>query len=235
MNYPYTLSDASFQTVRLGVLYYLCTLSYVQIVEMRKVDSNWNLLLAYLAGLVIYSVFVRVFNAYMWITMKCEALSNHDYSFLLDEKVNQHIIIVVGIFEKFDYLSMKNFMLEKAVIIDKCQSKLIKKFGLFWHQKMSDEEWKLNSKNVLKLEQNVHGEEELREFVIKEQSNYDFYDLPQYRWYIIPDFEQNRSALVFKVHHSLTDGLGCSTIFQGFCDSYDSSNLPALRPLSPCK
>jgi hypothetical protein len=34
---------------------------------------------------------------------------------------------------------------------------------------MSDEEWKLNSKNVLKLEQNVHGEDELRDFVIKEQ------------------------------------------------------------------
>jgi len=68
----------------------------------------------------------------MWLCFKCEALGAHDYSFLLDEPVNQHIIVGVGIFEKFDYVSMKQYMLEKCVLINKCQSKLVKKFGLFW-------------------------------------------------------------------------------------------------------
>ena len=49
-----------------------------------------------------------------------------------------HIIMGVGIIEKYDFISMKQYMLEKCVQLDKCQSKLVKKFGLFWFQKMGE-------------------------------------------------------------------------------------------------
>lgn len=59
--------------------------------------------------------------------------------------------------------------------------------------------------------------------------------MPQYRWYLVPDFLPGKSAMVFKIHHSMTDGLGIATFFQGFNGSYDATNLPAMRPLSFCK
>lgn len=99
---------------------------------------------------------------------KYEALGAHDYSFLLDEEVNQHIIVGVGIFEKFDYLSMKQYMLKKCTLINKCQSKLVKQFGLFWFKQMSDEEWAQHTKNVVRLVQDITTEKELADFAVKE-------------------------------------------------------------------
>ena len=93
-------------------------------------------------GYLYYFIVLTIFNTIMWVTIKCEALGYHDYSFLLDDDVNQHTIVAVGIFEKFDYVTMKNYLREKTNVIHKCQSKLVKKFGMFWYQKMTEEEWK---------------------------------------------------------------------------------------------
>ena len=83
-------------------------------------------------GTIIYLLFMYLFNTIMWLVFKCEALGNHDYSFLLDDSTNNHMIVGVGIFEKFDFISMKAYMLEKCTLVNKCQSKLVKKLGLFW-------------------------------------------------------------------------------------------------------
>ncbi len=50
----------------------------------------------------------------MWWMHDCEVLGNHDYSFLFDTKDNVNNIVAVGIFEKFDYLTMKAYLLKKA-------------------------------------------------------------------------------------------------------------------------
>lgn len=63
----------------------------------------------------------------------------------------------VGFFEKFDYLSMKEHHINKSQYIDKCRSKLVKQFGLYWFQKMSDEEWKEFAPNLVELRQDVKG------------------------------------------------------------------------------
>ena len=183
MNYPYTFSDVFFQLVRLGLLGGLIFFGYTQLVAYRyDIEvTTWfwqDVFAALAAGSIVYVLILRLFNGLMWVVFKCEALGAHDYSFLLDEQHNQHIIIGVGIFEKFDYISMKQYMLEKANKLDKCQSKLVKKFGLFWFQKLTDEEWKTQQKNVVRLEQNITSDQELKDFVTKEQSTYDFYDMP---------------------------------------------------------
>ena len=64
--------------------------------------------------------------------MRCESTGYHDYSFLLDIQGNNHIIMGVGIFEQFDFVTMKNHLLNRALNIDKCKSNLVKKFGTYW-------------------------------------------------------------------------------------------------------
>jgi len=43
---------------------------------------------------------------------------------------------------------------------------------------MSDEEWQKHTKNVVRLVQDINSEEDLRDFATKEQSTYDFHDMP---------------------------------------------------------
>ena len=88
-----------------------------------------------------------------------EVLGNHDYSFLLDDEKNQHMIVAVGIFEKFDFVTMKNYMAEKCSLTNKCSSKLVKFAGFYWYKKMSKEEWKSKSKDVFLLADHVRNEE----------------------------------------------------------------------------
>ena len=57
------------------------------------------------------------------------------------------------------------------------------------------------------------------------------HDNVQYKVFYSPDFEGDRSAIIIKVHHNMTDGLGIATLFQCFCGKYDSSVLPAMKPI----
>lgn len=180
-------------------------------------------------------IIMQFFYLIMSVAFRCEPLGNHDFQFLLDEDTNAHTIIGVGFFEKFDYISMKNYMIEKSEKIDKCRSKLVKKFGLFWFQKMDEHEWTMGTKKVFPLIQDINTEEDLKKFVCKEQANYDMFDQPQYKFYLIPDYQPDKSAFVLKIHHCMSDGQGIATLFQAFNSSYDSSNLPRMKPLSLCK
>jgi hypothetical protein len=68
----------------------------------------------------------------MYTILKCENLCFHDYSFLLDVEENKNTIVGVIIFEQFDFISMKTFILNKIDKIHKMKSKLVKKLGIYW-------------------------------------------------------------------------------------------------------
>ena len=66
---------------------------------------------------------------------------------------------------------------------------------------------------MFQLVQDVKGDQELADFACKVQSEYDMYDQPQYKIFLIPDLSPEKSALVIKVHHNMSDGLGIATFF----------------------
>lgn len=121
---------------------------------------------------------MQVFNLGMWLVFRCQALGNHDFQFLLDEKDNNHIIVGAGIFEKFDYLAMKQHLLAKTTLLNRCRSKLVKKFGLYWFQELSEKDWKEQIPNVLQLRQDITSEKDLLDLVCREQEVYDFHGAP---------------------------------------------------------
>lgn len=145
------------------------------------------------------------------------------------------MIVGVGIFEQFDYISMKAYIQEKAEKVHKARSNLVKKCGVYWYQEMTDAEWAKQKGNIVALKEGINNEQELSDYVCKEQTEYDLYDKPQYKFYLIPDLSPGKSAVVLKIHHSFTDGLGIATFFQMFTDEYDPKNLPAMKPLGLCK
>jgi hypothetical protein len=115
--------------------------------------------LSVLLGFTLYWLANQVFNQFMWIAFRCEALFFHDYSFLLEEEVNRHMIIGIGIFEQFDYLSMKTFILDKAAKVHKGRSNLVKKCGVYWYQEMTEEQWSLRKGGVVELKEGINSDE----------------------------------------------------------------------------
>ena len=127
----------------------------------------------------------------MWSSFQCEALSAHDYSFLLEEKTNSATIMGAGVFEKFEFEPMKKYLLEKAEHVHRCKSKLVKRFGVFWFQLMTDEEWKQAADYLVVEKTGIKSQRELREAVCAEQATLDFHDRPQFKFILVPDYMNN--------------------------------------------
>jgi len=120
--------------------------------------------------------------------MKLEALSFHDYSFLLDTQENNNTIIGVAFFEKFDYETIKQHLISKLEHIHKCKSVLVKKFGVYWFKEMSDQEWKQTKDTLFRRIDNVKNGKELNDLLCKEQAINDFINRPCYKFILIPDY-----------------------------------------------
>ena len=56
-------------------------------------------------------------------------------------------------------------------------------------------------------------------------------DNVQWKFYIIPDYENDKSVLVLKAHHSLADGIGFAHFFLALSDDYNSKNINALKSI----
>lgn len=52
-------------------------------------------------------------------------------------------------FEPFEYESMKKYLTKKVEKLDKSRSRLVKKYGLWWFARMSDEEWAVEREKVV--------------------------------------------------------------------------------------
>lgn len=220
-NYPYTFGDAFFQTLRLALLGLSIRVAIWQTclqLEPTKVSvkegqcSGWTITLGVLVGIIVYFVFMNLFYKVVHLFFGLEILTCHDCQFLCDDDFNNNNIVAGAILEQFDYISMKQHILSKVTQLHKCKSILVKRLGLFWMKELSDEEWKLQINKIIKLEENIHTDEELKNLAIRENQIYDMYDMPQYRFYLIPDFQPGKGALILKIHHNMADGMGISTL-----------------------
>jgi len=71
--------------------------------------------------------------------------------------------------------------------------------------------------------------------MIAEQGERETFDNVQYKFYVFPDFQPDKSAVCMKTHHCFTDGLGYGTFFLSLSGEYDADQLPSLKPLSCLK
>ena len=106
----------------------------------------------------------------------CEALQPFDLACLSEDSVNYCNILGVLFFEPFEYESMRNFLIMKTENLHKCRSKLTKKLGSFWFQKMSRQEWETKKDDVFVRKEGVHTDEDLKRLMCDEHSIRDPYD-----------------------------------------------------------
>lgn len=97
-----------------------------------------------------------------------EHIGLQDYSLLMDNERNTHIVVSVGIFEKFEFEDMKKYMSEKNEHIDRAQTKLVKWLGLYWFKKLTKQEWQEFVPKVITEVKGIHTQEALKDFAIKQ-------------------------------------------------------------------
>ena len=125
----------------------------------------------------------------MYIFFKCEVLNAQDMTFMDDSDVNKSIIIGPAYVQKIeDYSQMKDYFLQKTALIHKMRSKLVKRFGIFFFEEMSEIEWQKKQDQVVVLNDQIKSEKELLEFLTAQQNIYDFEDTVLYKIIIIPEF-----------------------------------------------
>ena len=101
----------------------------------------------------------------MFIFADCEALPAYDSIFLQDdEKVICNIVGTV-FFEKFEYEEMRDYLMERTCLLHKCRSKLSKKFGIWWYQRMTKEEWDSKKSEVFVKVEGIHTKEQLNKYM----------------------------------------------------------------------
>ena len=145
--YKYEFTDFLFQVLRLTVLYFICYWMYLKLIEVDleeedvQMESWKSVTLSIFLGGVAYALMMRAFNLVMYYGFDCEALGELDQVFLHENPDNCHIIVGAAFFEKFDFITMKNHIMSKVENLHKCRAKLVKKFGLYYFQKMGPAEW----------------------------------------------------------------------------------------------
>lgn len=132
----YGFSDVFFQIIRIALLTSLCYLGTLGFTPVF--DKLWLVyLIGILVGIIVYVLIMYLFDLIMYYSADCESLGPFDAIFLLDDKQNYSNITGVLFFEEFDFESMRNYLIQKTSTVHKARSKLAKKFGIYWFQKMT--------------------------------------------------------------------------------------------------
>lgn len=100
---------------------------------------------------------------------------------------------------------------------------------------MSESEWKQKKANVIIRKEGIHSRDQLLRYMADEQVVRLPFDNVQFQFILLPDFEDNRGAIILKVHHSFADGLGLSSFMLYMLGNYSAKDLPGLKPLSLIK
>lgn len=85
----------------------------------------------------------------------------------------------------------------------------------------------MQSKLIIDLRDiKINNEDELAEFVSHESQVKDPLNLPQWRFFIKENYQEDKSLLILKMHHVMTDGYGIAFFMANVMDSGSQDLLP---------
>jgi hypothetical protein len=102
--------------------------------------------------------------------------------------------------DKYDPEQLIQQVYSKASKLFRARAKLVKVMGKYYYKKMDQEEFKHKFPRFCQVQDGIHSEQDLADFLAKEQCIRDPYDQVQYKFIFIPNFTEKESVLVFKCH-----------------------------------
>lgn len=183
----------------------------------------------WIVGLVMYAIMIQAVSFALKELMKLEMMSGGDEIFFLDDDRNCLNIVAFHKWDKMtDVDSFRKTMLKRACKFPRLKSKVTKFLGKFMFEQFTDEEMMDSLEKTMPIITDIHNERQLADFMAKEQSQRLPLGYLQWRVYFIPDYRPNESLFVYKVHHSLADGIANILFFNDMTDEPKVSGYPAI-------
>lgn len=178
-------------------------------------------IISYFAIISILSIFFQI-----------EISNPNDVMTLYTPKTNNsHIITVASINPDTEITSLIKKIKEKTFIhpnYEKLKKVLKYKYGI-WYWSYSEN---FNIDNHIEIMKENISNDELYEFMSLHASEIPFEkNHPQWKIYIAPKMKTNKTNLIFKVHHCITDGVALISYFINIGENNDVKyvNLPKIK------
>ena len=211
-HYYYTWLDRTFETLK-----YLCCLVVVFFTHhfmqrlvyqtAEKTEDVKFFVGDLFIGLALFGVIRLALDQILFHCFGLETLVAYDRIMLEDGPGNWTNIVAMTRWEKFEFEPMKKYIHERSENIHRLRSKLVKFFGVYYFKKMTDQEFETKKDVVITKLEGIHSNKDLSDFMCKQNEIRDPLNNVQWRMFLIPDFNEKESMLVFKAHHSMCDGL----------------------------
>ena len=119
-------------------------------------------------------------------------------------------------------------MRQRTKIFPRLKSRVVKFLGFYMFEEMGDQEYSDCFDQYFTINEDVHDETQLAELMAEIQSVRDPLGGLQWRVTLIPNYNEHESIFIFKVHHSLGDGLSSVFVFYNLTDNPDIKEFPQL-------
>ena len=121
-------------------------------------------------GIVAYGVTVNVMALLLKTTMNLEMMGGADEIFFQEDDRNCANIVAFLKFEKFDPDVFAKTVVQRACIFPRIKSKVTKFLGKYMFEEMTDKQMMDSIPKTCQTIDGIHNEQELADFMAKEQS-----------------------------------------------------------------
>ena len=109
----------------------------------------------------------------------------------------------------------------KAERVFRTKAKLVKIMGKYYYKKMEEEEFKHKFPKFCQVIDGIHDQQQLADFLAKEQCIRDPYDQVQYKFIFVPNYTEKESVFIFKCHQCLADAQGMMSVLLNLQDKFE--------------
>jgi len=183
--------------------------------------------MGWIFGFLAYILFHYVVSWVLKKTMKLEIMTGGDEMWFLDDTRNCHNIIAYHRYEKItDIDAFRQTMMDRVCIFPRLKSKVVKAFGKFMFKEMPDQEVRDKVDDYMPVIDGIHDEKALADCMALQQSSRLPLSGTQWRLFFVPNYSETESLFVYKVHHSLADGIANILFFNDMTDEPKLEGYP---------
>ena len=171
---------------------------------------------------------VRLIAIYVY---DLEPMYGIDTMWLMDTEVNRSNILGIAYMERGSAAAIKATLVERGgKRFPRTRSRIVNFWGYQFFKAMPIEE----AENALHTETPypIHNDRDLEKFLSSIANTKIPLHRPQLECWIIEDFSPEESIIVWKMHHSLTDGLGMISLMAYQTKEFRLENLPSMKAFS---
>lgn len=167
---------------------------------------------------------------------RLEMLSCHDELFFVGDDRNEPTLVSFARCKKIENVDeLRKTVARRACQFSRLKSRVKKVCGAICLEEQSEDEVMNSIDTFMPLVDGIHDEKALAQFMADEKVRILPSNGLQWRFYIIPNYSEEESVIVFKFNHCLADGVAIVMMLCHLTDSPSVSHYPTVcKPLSIC-